>query len=790
VVLLKTLLIAEKPSVARTIAGFLNLSKNKAGYFEDKQFVVSWCMGHLLNIANPDEQDDKWKGKWNIESLPILLNEFELMFCSDAAKKQFYSIKDIIKNEKISKIINICDAEREGELIFRRVYKQLKLSIPMYRIWLTNMNKEPFLNALKNCKPGKDFDSIAEAATARAEADWMVGMTYSRLFSVKANNLISVGRVQSSVLFLLVKRQREIDSFIPKPYWLIKGGPDSAEVFGWVDKSGDNKIWDKAQALEIQKKIKENKGLVTQVKNKEGFTEPPLPFSLSLLQKEMNIAYGFTANDVLNIAQSLYEKHGVITYPRSGCQYISSEDFDKTPSILQELYKINDFETLKDCLEFSSKPKCVNTSKVQESSHTGIVPTGKHIEINSLNTNEKRVYLAICRRFMAALSVSAIYDSSSITVSFSGELMKCSGRTYKKLGWLHAEPSRMAREEVVPAMKQNEYVNFTHVSIGEKKTTPPAYFTDASLLTAMITCGKEIEDDGLSKALESQSGLGTDATRAAIIERVISVKYAERSSNKIVATDKGMRAVSLIEKYTPNILLPEETAKWEVALLEIEKGIKQKSDFLSKIKEQIAQNTKIVADASIEEISDGTNPFKPQQKCVGKCPLCDGDVVKTPKGWGCQNWKSGCKFVIWKEFMHTKLADKDVKELLADKKTSRQLFFKNSNGKEFKAFIKLNEDHKVVFDFDSTSGSYGVCPACGGTVKINSKSYYCEKWKDGCKLSIWKSFMGQTIDAEDVAKLLDGKCTDKKEFLYKNNSYVGRFVLDKEFKISFTREPS
>lgn len=782
---MKTLLVAEKPSVAKTISGFLGLSKNTEGYFTNSEYIVTWCMGHLLNIDQPDNQDDKWGGKWNLESLPIIPNKFKLTYCNDAAKKQFANIKNIIKKEKISRIINICDAEREGELIFRRVYEYMNLSIPMYRIWLTNMNIEPFMDALRNCKPGKDYDSIAEAASARAEADWMVGMTYSRLFSVKANNTISVGRVQSSVLYLLVKRQREIDSFKPEPYWLIKGGLDSSEVFNWVNKSGDTKVLDKDNAKEIQNKVLNETGLVTSVKNKENQSEPPLLYSLSLLQKEMNVAYGFTANDVLGLAQSLYEKHKIVTYPRSGCQYISTEDFAKAPNIIKTMFSIPELSTVSDRLKFSVKPKCVNTSKVQESSHTGIIPTGASIDINVLTTSEKRVYLAICRRFLAALSTPAVYDASSVTVSFSGEIMRCTGRAYKDLGWLVAEPQKMGKEDVLPALRLNEEVRFPYCSIIDKMTTPPPYYTDASLLTAMITCGKDIEDDQLSAILDKQSGLGTDATRAAIIERVIAVKYADRTSSKIIASEKGIKAVDLIESFTPSILMPEETAKWETALLQIEKGTITKDAFLSNIKNQIISNTKTVIDAEIVEIADGGQAFKPAAKEVGICPLCGGSVLKTPKGWGCANWKNGCLFSIWKEFMHTKLADVDIKDLLSKRKTSRQLFFKNSKGTDFKAYVILNEDHKLKFDFETTAKSYGVCPTCGSEIKLNSKSYYCTNWKNGCKLTIWKTFMGQEISEEDVLALLKDRITKFKTFEYRNESKSGVFILDCDNKIGF-----
>lgn len=557
------LVIAEKPSVALSIAKVIGAKNKKDGYYEGNGYKVSWCVGHLIQMANPDAYDEKY-AKWNIDDLPIIPSEYQYDVAK-ATKKQFNTLKKLMNDKEIDTVINACDAGREGEAIFRLVYLQASCKKKMKRLWISSMEDSAIKDGFDKLKDGKDYDNLFESAQARAIADWLVGMNISRLYSCMYKQNYSVGRVQTPTLSMIVKRDDEIANFKKEKYYTVE-----------IELDGFTLSTERIDSLEVAEQLKnllENRIEIADVIQKEKIIKPDLPFDLTTLQRECNKYFGYSAKQTLDYAQSLYEKK-LITYPRTDSRYLTE---DMITSTVNNILGKNDFDTERIKVVFNSK-------KVTD--HHAIIPTVSSLseDISKLPESEAKVYRLISNKFHASVGYPLTQNTTKIVAEFDGFEFTSTGKVIKEEGftkYLKEYKFKKNEESVLPKVNVGDVLEIKEKEIKEKYTEPPKHFTEDTLLKAMELAG----NDALEKGIEvERKGLGTPATRAGIIENLIYKGFIERDKKNMIATPKGK---SLIEIVADNFKSAKTTAKWEMELSEIAQGKSSKKEFLEKIEEQI-----------------------------------------------------------------------------------------------------------------------------------------------------------------------------------------------------------
>ena len=557
------LVIAEKPSVALSISKIIGAKNKKDGYYEGNGYRVSWCVGHLIQMANPDSYDEKY-AKWKIDDLPIIPSEYQYEVAK-ATKKQFAVLKKLMNDKAIDTVINACDAGREGEAIFRLVYLQASCKKKMKRLWISSMEDSAIKEGFDNLKDGKDYDNLFESAQARAIADWLVGMNISRLYSCLYKQNYSVGRVQTPTLSMIVKRDDEIANFKKEKYYTVE-----------LELNGFTLSTERIDSLEVAEQLKnllENRIEITDVIQKEKVTKPDLPFDLTTLQRECNKYFGYSAKQTLDYAQSLYEKK-LITYPRTDSRCLTE---DMITSTVNNILGKNDFDTGRIKVVFNSK-------KVTD--HHAIIPTVSSLseDISKLPENEAKVYRLIFNKFHASVGYPLTQNTTKIVAEFDGFEFTSTGKVIKEEGftkYLKEYKSKKNEESVLPEVNVGDVLEIKEKEIKEKYTEPPKHFTEDSLLKAMEIAGNE----ALEKDVEvERKGLGTPATRAGIIENLIYKGFIERDKKNLIATEKGK---SLIEIIADNFKSAKTTAKWEMELSEIAQGKSSKKEFLESIEAEI-----------------------------------------------------------------------------------------------------------------------------------------------------------------------------------------------------------
>lgn len=559
------LVIAEKPSVAISIAKVIGAKKKKDGYYEGNGYKVSWCVGHLIQMANPDAYDEKY-AKWNISDLPIIPKEYKFEVAK-ATKKQFNILKKLMNDKEIDTVINACDAGREGESIFRLVYNEAKCKKKMQRLWISSMEDSAIKEGFSNLKNGEDYDKLFESAQARAIADWLVGMNISRLYSCLYKQNYSVGRVQTPTLYMIVKRDEEISNFKKEKYYTVELSMNGFTL-------STDKIGDEITAEQLINLIGDNIE-ITDVIQKEKITKPDLPFDLTTLQRECNKYFGYSAKQTLDYAQSLYEKK-LITYPRTDSRCLTE---DMIVSTVNNILGKNDFDTERIKTVFNSK-------KVTD--HHAIIPTVSSLseDLSSIPDSEAKVYRLISNKLHASVGYPLVENTTKIVAEFDGFEFTSSGRVIRDEGF-----SKYLKEYKT---KKNEFIELPDVSIGdvlsidnkeikEKFTQPPKHFTEDTLLKSMEIAGNEALEKGV--AVE-RKGLGTPATRAGIIENLIYKGFVERDKKNLIATHKGISLVTIV---SDTFKSAETTAKWEMELADIAKGKSSKEEFLEAIENEIKE---------------------------------------------------------------------------------------------------------------------------------------------------------------------------------------------------------
>lgn len=559
------LVIAEKPSVAISIAKVIGANKKKDGYYEGNGYSVSWCVGHLIQMANPDAYDEKY-AKWNITDLPIIPSDYKYEVAKSTSK-QFNILKKLMNNKEIDMVINACDAGREGENIFRLVYNQANCKKKMKRLWISSMEDSAIKEGFDNLKDGKDYDNLFESAQARAIADWLVGMNISRLYSCLYHQNYSVGRVQTPTLAMIVKRDDEIVNFKKEKYYTVELSTNGFTLS--TDRIDDEVAAEQLISL-VGDKIE-----ITDVIQKEKITKPDLPFDLTTLQRECNKYFGYSAKQTLDYAQSLYEKK-LITYPRTDSRCLTE---DMIVSTVNNILGKNDFDTERIKVVFNSK-------KVTD--HHAIIPTISSVkeDVSELPLSEAKVYFLISDKFHASVGYPLIENTTKIVASFDGFEFTSSGKVIKDEGfskYLKEYKSKKSEDAVLPDASVGDVLSVENKEVKEKFTQPPKHFTEDTLLKSMEIAG----NDALEKGVEvERKGLGTPATRAGIIENLIFKGFVERDKKNLLATHKGISLVTIV---SDTFKSAETTAKWEMELLDIAQGKSSKEEFLEAIENELKE---------------------------------------------------------------------------------------------------------------------------------------------------------------------------------------------------------
>lgn len=561
---MKKLIVAEKPSVARDIARVLGVKGRADGYIDGENYAVTWALGHLVALCEPDELDEKY-AKWRWEHLPIVPESIPLKVLPKT-RAQFSVIKKLMNSKEISSIICATDSAREGELIFRYIYEKAGCKKSVERLWISSMTDQAIRHGFENLRPSSDYDALYASAKCRSEADWIVGMNASRAFSLKYNANLPVGRVQTPTLSMLVERDNEIANFVPRDYWEVRASFGDYEGLYFDPETKDSKVFDEGKARAVRAETAGKTGVVREKSREVKSMPPPQLFDLTTLQREANRKFGYPADKTLKLAQSLYENHKLLTYPRTDSRYLSS---DMPPKIAETIKRLPEpYAAMARSEDFDPSVRSkryYDDSRISD--HHAIVPTDKKADLERLTVDERNIYDMVARRLIAIHYPDYKYESAKITTMVGPHEYRSSGTTPVKEGWraLYKDDKKAKASEELPNVQVGDARQVKRASVKQQKTKPPQSHNDASLLGLMENAGTKLEDPELRERMKA-SGLGTPATRAAIIERLISAGYAARKAKAIVSTEKGRRLIAVAPE---QIASPVTTGKWERALYEL-----------------------------------------------------------------------------------------------------------------------------------------------------------------------------------------------------------------------------
>jgi DNA topoisomerase-3 len=770
----KTLVIAEKPSVGRDLARVLpGPFAKQEGYLDGPDHVISWAVGHLVQLADPDEYDAKYK-RWRMGDLPIVPDKFKLVVRDERSRKQMSVVTSQLGREDVERVVNACDAGREGELIFAYLYEKAKSKKPVQRLWLNSMTMAAMKSAFAALRPAEDYALLEQAARSRSEADWIVGMNATRAATIRLKSsfdgAVSLGRVQTPTLAIVARREEEIKAFVPEPYWLVdarfdagsaaggdgggdvgegsgspgtasrQGGAEASRVYeGRFHAGAKPRLASEAEALAIVAACQARQGTITKLDKKEQRERAPMLYDLTTLQREANTRYGFSARRTLAAAQRLYEEHKALTYPRTNSRYLTTdmvEEIKPTAELVggqKEYAKSAAYVTGLDVLPLA---RVVNDEKVTD--HHAIIPTRAEHAVDRMGDDDKRVYDMVVRRFLAVFHPEAVFENTRVETTVTpagaptgegseqgakgasaqgnegGYVFRTRGKLLLVPGWrgvygeVPSEAKSAAEEDEgadqqLPKLNDGEVVQTLEIASERKETKPPRRYSDASLLGAMETAGKLVEDDELREAMKD-SGIGTPATRAAIIERLIQVGYIERDARSLVATEKGLNVIRLLGEHA--LTSPDMTGQWEHRLDKIERGEDSREKFMGDIAG--------FAELTVKELDEKLKDVRIPRANLGPCPICGHDIKENRKGYSC--WARddpGCGFVIWKGKSGKQLTVAIAKELIRDGYTAKAVTgFKARSGRNFRARLALSqtEEGKWRVEFDEEWAREGAKP--------------------------------------------------------------------------------
>ncbi len=756
----KTLVIAEKPSVGQDLARVLKGPfQKKEGWLEGPEYVISWAVGHLVQLAEPDEYDPKFK-RWRMDDLPIVPDRFKLVVRDERSRKQMSVVSKLLARDDIAEVVNACDAGREGELIFAYLYEKAKADKPVRRLWLNSMTSAAMKQAFNSLRPAAEFARLEQAARSRSEADWIVGMNATRAATIRLRSsfdgAVSLGRVQTPTLAIIARREEEIRAFKPEPYWLVdatfeapppvgdqapqgEAGGERTYVgrfharTGGTGKARGPRIASELEATAIVEACHGREGTITKLEKKEQREKAPMLYDLTTLQREANNRYGFSAKRTLAAAQRLYEEHKALTYPRTNSRYLTSDMVSEIKPIAElvgahpEYTKGAQYVTGLDLLPLA---RVVNDAKVTD--HHAIIPTRSEHVLDKMGSDDRRIFDMAARRFLAVFHPEAVFENTRVETTVPAEeapadgaqadgvqadggyVFRTRGRLLLVPGWrgvydeVAAEDRSKSEEDEgadqeLPRLEQDERVRTREIASARKETKPPRRYSDASLLGAMETAGKLVEDDELREAMKD-SGIGTPATRSAIIERLIAVGYVERDGRALVASEKGLNVIRLLNEHA--LTSPGLTGSWEHRLGKIERGEDSREDFMSDIAG--------FAKETVKELDETLKDVRIPRARLGPCPVCGHEIVENRKGYSCWAREDpGCGFVIWKAKAGKQLPLAVARELIKTGYTARPVTgFRGRSGRSFRARLAMRqtEDGKWRVEFNEEWAKEGAKP--------------------------------------------------------------------------------
>ena len=643
----KTLIIAEKPSVGEDLARVLpGPFKKKAGTGEKRSralegpdHIITWAVGHLVSLADPDQYDEKFK-KWRMADLPIVPTKFKLEVRDERSQKQMKVVREYLRSDEVDQVVNACDAGREGELIFAYLYEKAGAKKPVERLWLSSMTESAMREALENLRPASEFALLEEAARSRSEADWIVGMNATRAATIRLRSsfdgAVSLGRVQTPTLAILTRREEEIRAFIPEAYWLVDAKfatDDGRKYEGRYHAGAKPRIEKQASAEEIVAAVKGQRGKITKLDKTKKTEKPAMLYDLTSLQRDANTRFGFSAKRTLGAAQRCYEEHKALTYPRTNSRYLTTDMVDEIKPTAAQVGRDSEYTAAAEYvtgLDLLPLARVVDDEKVGD--HHAIIPTNAEHKLDKMSSDDRRIYDLVVRRFLAIFHPDAEFENTRVETTVSEHVFRTRGKVLIVPGWRGvygelADGAKSAAEEdegrdqTLPKLEIDEEVDTTEVESLEKETKPPRRYSDASLLGAMETAGKLVDDDELREAMKD-SGIGTPATRAAIIERLIDVGYIEREGRALMPTEKGMNVIRLLDGH--QLTEPALTGEWEHRLEQIQEGTETRTKFMADIKE--------FAVGTISELDTKLKDVKIPRANLGPCPVCGADIIENRKG--------------------------------------------------------------------------------------------------------------------------------------------------------------
>lgn len=757
--------VAEKPSVARDIARVLGARRKGEGFLEGNGYRVTWAIGHLIHFAEPDEYGDAqgvdWAGRWSADQLPMIPEAWKLKTAKQTAA-QFKIVKALITAPDTERLVCATDAGREGEHIFRLIYRHARCKKPFDRLWISSLTDEAIREGFRALRPGQAYDHLADAARARAQADWLIGMNLTRAYTVHNRVLCTIGRVQTPTLAMIVARDQTIANFTKAFFYELVAHlttADAAHFDARYIRDGETRIEKKEEAERLHRELSPHRtGRVAKVEKKIRTVRPPPLYDLTNLQRDANRRFGFTAAQVLEHAQSLYETHKLISYPRTESRHISEDMLPELPGILKGLQHPLAAEAL-GRLQAGHRLGKAYVDRTKLTDHHAILPTGK-TPSPDLPPALRKIYDLVVTRFVAVFLPDQRIEETRVEIAIGDATFLARGAVVLEPGWKRAETGGRAESSgtgesgldqtgadqtgesnVLPPLVKDQPLQVDSLEVQEKETQPPRHYDDSTLLAAMKNAGREIEDDALAAAMK-QSGLGTPATRAEIIEKLIRTRYVERRRKQLHATAKGIALIGLV---APALRSPELTAEWEQRLKDVEHGElpvevfdRDIIGFLRELVPQIAQGPAMSAEQVAAEraerpagkgaktgrvggtrksgrssrggASEGSTASRTAG--LGACPICrEGEMTENARAYGCSRYREGCGFTVWKTVAGLTLTQDQVQRLVAEGRLPRLEGFTSKAGKPFGAGLRLDAAGKVVFDFESEATDPGSVEA-------------------------------------------------------------------------------
>lgn len=813
----KTLIITEKPSVAADIARALGGFKRHKDYYEHEKYLLSWAVGHLFELAVPEEM--KARDKWDLSVLPIIPDHFDLKPNADTRARVNVLCK-LIRDSETTAIINACDAGREGELIFRYIIQYAKTNKPIYRLWLQSMTPEAIREAFERLRSDAEMQPLAQAARSRNEADWLVGINATRAFTLrlrrgKGHNITTLGRVQTPTLAIIVDRESKIQQFTPRSFWELKAQfsaaagtyegkwfdeqfskdepeedrlkrllarvhvtePDLDRILSpengslWPEHRQASRLWIAALARAIAEKCSGKKGIVESEDKKPTSQAPPLLYDLTTLQRDANTKLGMSAQRTLQIAQALYEKHKLITYPRTDSRCLPEDYLATSRNTLRRIGQTQPIyaafaEKILQNQWVKPNKRVFNNAKVSD--HFAIIPTGQ--VPNELSQQEGAIYDLIVRRFLAVFYPPAEYEVTTRITRVEGEPFKTEGRILVNPGWLEVYGRAVTEEtdSLLPPVTTGETVQTIQTNTVQGHTNPPPRFTEATILTAMEAAGQLVEDEDLREAMKER-GLGTPATRAQIIENLIDAGYLVRHGKELRPTPKAITTIGLLRKIVPELTSPQMTGEWEFKLRKIEQGQYTRAEFMDEIKRLAAEIVQKAKSFDPNRVTD-TDP-------VGACPRCSSPIIEQEERFRCSN--PACDVSIPRTLAGRTLSRSELLTLLTTRRLGPLDGFITRGGRPFAAVLNLDDSYRVRFEFPNNNAGavtsepaastgpnqnepVGTCPKCGAHVLESERRYTCEKALSdrSCDFSCSKTILQLPIPREQMVKLLNSGRTD------------------------------